>query len=212
MRQHRYVEAQDAYRTAVKIGPPYPPAYGGLAACYGRRNEFKEQTLLLEEIARSHLPVDLPALLSNILTDRESVSQRNRTELLLRGLFDDQGIELNYFISPSAATAGNYRGIRDLARREGALFVSMQYPTLDLASLNKILGTDAGTFFVGNKDNFRRALSEGRYEDYFRDRFRGTWGHCTGRGNALIAQNLADALLKDIPALNPSHSKTNPDE
>ena len=60
---------------------------------------------------------------------------------------------------------------------------------------NGVCDTGSGTIVVGNKDNFERALSDGKYEDFFRDRFRGTWGHCTARGNALIAENLAGAYV-----------------
>jgi tetratricopeptide (TPR) repeat protein len=197
MRQHRLAEAQDAYQAAVKISPPYPPAYSGLAICYGRQNNFEEQSRALEYMIRSGFPVDLPPLLSNLLLDREPVGQREKAEHLLRELFDDQELRLDRFVSPGAATRNNYAGIRDLTRASGALFVAMQYPTLDIADLRQTLGMGGGTIFVSNEENFNRALSNGRYEDYFRDRFRGTWGHCTARGNALIAENLAKALLSE---------------
>ena len=49
--------------------------------------------------------------------------------------------------------------------------------------------------FVENKENFEKALSTSNYFDYFYDNFAGDFGHCTLKGNLLIAQQLADIVL-----------------
>jgi hypothetical protein len=47
---------------------------------------------------------------------------------------------------------------------------------------------------VDNERIFRDAVSREGYDTLFRDRFGGDFGHCTEKGNLLIAQNLARSL------------------
>ncbi len=74
----------------------------------------------------------------------------------------------------------------------------MQYPTLPIESLRKMFKGDEDIIFVGNEDNFNNALSNASYEEYFVDSYGGTWGHTTIKGNQLIAENVADTILKEI--------------
>jgi tetratricopeptide (TPR) repeat protein len=71
----------------------------------------------------------------------------------------------------------------------------MQYPGLELAPLREHFGGLPGVAFVENKPSFDAALSRATYQDYFTDRFAGSWGHCTARGDNLIARNAAAAVL-----------------
>ena len=49
---------------------------------------------------------------------------------------------------------------------------------------------------MDNKEVFKEALKNGSYEDYFEDRFAGDFGHCTGKGNYILAENVAKSILK----------------
>jgi len=35
------------------------------------------------------------------------------------------------------------------------------------------------------------------YNDYFTDMFAGDFGHCTRKGNRLLAENIANVILKE---------------
>jgi hypothetical protein len=50
--------------------------------------------------------------------------------------------------------------------------------------------------FIGNDTNFKEALKNHKTEDIFKDMFGKTFGHCTELGNTLIAENVAEIILK----------------
>jgi len=83
--------------------------------------------------------------------------------------------------------------VRTVLEHKSAL-IMMQYPGLDSAPLRKHFGAIPGIVFVDNKEAFDRALAQGSYDDYFIDRFAGDWGHCTARGDQLLARNAAKAV------------------
>ena len=88
----------------------------------------------------------------------------------------------------------NYRKIWELAQSHGCRLIAMQYPRKDVHELERAFPANSGIIFVGNAGNFGQALAHGRYWDYFIDANYKTWGHCTMKGNRLIAENLLSAL------------------
>jgi hypothetical protein len=67
-----------------------------------------------------------------------------------------------------------------------------------IESLKKIFqGNDKGIIFVDNEKIFKDAVARNGYRDYFRDIFGGEFGHCTEKGNRLLAENIADAILRE---------------
>jgi hypothetical protein len=79
----------------------------------------------------------------------------------------------------------------------------MQYPMRDVSSLQAVLGTGKGIIFVENKENFEAALARGPVSSVFRDMFAGDFGHATPAGNALIAENAARAILREVFGRSP---------
>lgn len=92
-------------------------------------------------------------------------------------------------------TQSNYNRLYAELKAGGVRLVAMQYPTLAPASLRAMLAGKDDILFVENRENFRRALAQGRYEEIFMDRFAGTWGHCTSAGNRLIAEAVFEKLV-----------------
>jgi hypothetical protein len=67
-----------------------------------------------------------------------------------------------------------------------------------LDPLKRIFAGDAsGIIFVDNEAGFKEAVRKEGYSVYFRDIFGGDFGHCTKKGNWLLAENIANAILKD---------------
>ncbi len=79
--------------------------------------------------------------------------------------------------------------------------ICMQYPVRSLKPLKNILKDtryyDKVTF-LSNEEIFKQALKEKPYDEIFVDQFGGDFGHCTDYGNTLIAENVAENLLKLI--------------
>jgi tetratricopeptide (TPR) repeat protein len=95
-------------------------------------------------------------------------------------------------------TRENYRVILDLLDQQNIQTVIVQYPVRSFDELSVILeGIDKvdRAILVDNQKIFKSVLATGRYEDYFLDRFAGDFGHCTAKGNYLLADNIAKYIL-----------------
>ncbi|MFH1849293.1 MAG: SGNH/GDSL hydrolase family protein [archaeon] len=94
-------------------------------------------------------------------------------------------------------TAYHYRMLHQILNERGIRYVAMQYPTLSVDPVRRILD-DEDVMLVSNEANFNSALINCSYDDLFIDRFAGTFGHATTEGNRLIAENLAGVILKGL--------------
>jgi hypothetical protein len=66
------------------------------------------------------------------------------------------------------------------------------------------LGPDTdGIVFVDNSSSFREAVKREGVPEYFVDMFGGDFGHCTRKGNMLLATNVANAILGEVLRNNP---------
>ena len=95
-------------------------------------------------------------------------------------------------------TKYHYHKLYKELNKRGIKYIAMQCPTLNFNELKEMFKEDEDIIFVSNKENFKKALETGKYEDYFIDRFAGNFGHCTPKGNRLIAENAADAIIKEL--------------
>ena len=67
-----------------------------------------------------------------------------------------------------------------------------------IESLKKIFEGQTGVIFVDNERIFKDAVKREGYKEYFKDMFGGDFGHCTPKGNRLLAENIADVILKEV--------------
>ncbi len=91
-------------------------------------------------------------------------------------------------------TVGNFHKMRNLLNARDTRLVIMQYPLRALEPLQKIFDPGDDIIFVDNESLFKEALTKGDFEDLFVDRFAGDFGHCTKKGNRMIAENIAKAM------------------
>ena len=77
--------------------------------------------------------------------------------------------------------------------------VCMQYPMRGMEPLRRMFrGREEGIVFVDNEKVFQDAVKSLGFEEYFCDLFAGDFGHCTKKGNKLLAENLANVLSKEF--------------
>jgi len=95
-------------------------------------------------------------------------------------------------------TVRNYQDIVDIISSRGIKVICVQYPRRSIEPLKHMLGSSRQVIFVENKENFSKALAGSEYTRYFSDSFAGDFGHCTREGNHLIAQNLAEAIIREL--------------
>jgi tetratricopeptide (TPR) repeat protein len=94
------------------------------------------------------------------------------------------------------ATIDNYRNLRTILLDRGVKLIVVQYPCRSIEPLKHIFENKEGIIFVDNENSFKDALKHGDYKEYFNDCFAGDFGHCTRKGNRLLADNIAKAIIQ----------------
>ncbi len=101
-----------------------------------------------------------------------------------------------YYFNP--ITRSNYQKLYEVLNKRGIKLIAVQYPTLSLDELKILFKGDEDITFVDNEVNFEKALKTARYEELFRDRSWTTFGHLTSKGANMVADNVANTVLKDL--------------
>lgn len=120
---------------------------------------------------------------------------------LLKRRGDDEAAARHYreadrWSRRNTGTAANYRRLAETVLAAGAELVCVQYPLAEIGELEEMLAGYDGVTLVDNGEVFRQAVEKDSHDYYFRHRFPGfRFGHCTARGNRLLAENIAAALL-----------------
>ncbi len=96
----------------------------------------------------------------------------------------------------NSQTQENYRKLIQIAGKHRVPILAVQYPHRPVDPLREMLASQSGVVFVDNQKVFTDALAVYPYDEIFSDRFAGDFGHCTSHGNALLAGNVADHILK----------------
>ncbi len=96
-------------------------------------------------------------------------------------------------------TVKNYHTLKEMLKRRKMRLVCVQYPMRSIEPLKKIFEDNAdGIIFVDNEKSFKGMVSKSSYKEYFKDIFSGDFGHCTDKGNRLLAENIANVILKEV--------------
>ena len=108
---------------------------------------------------------------------------------------NEGGRENSYY---AAATFSNYRRLKEILDKRKIRLVCVQYPLWSVGPLKDIFWDRPEVIFVNNETSFKEAVQKEGYRAYFADMFAGDFGHCTEKGNRLLAENIADVILKEI--------------
>ena len=226
-RQGRFEDAAKVFSKAVEIRPGYDEVYAGLGSAYQGQRDFAKALIFfgkaLELNPRNERVIEgvlwsayfthgnlsrLRPLLERIR--REHLSMNDKTYAALSMVYSamgetglarqahDQAEELRLKLyAPTGAE--NYRRLKEILDRRRIRLACVQYPMRSMAPLKKMLqGHEAGIVFIDNQRVFQDAVERNSFETYFLDMFGGDFGHCTSKGNELLAQNIADVLLKEV--------------
>lgn len=120
-------------------------------------------------------------------------------ELNIKVVIKDNMLKKTKRVNTYSITQTIYSKITDAVFDSDAQFISMQYPTLPVFLLKEILHKSKyynKIIFISNEQNFKEALQTHKPEDIFRDMFGKSFGHCTELGNTIIAENVAETILK----------------
>lgn len=218
-----YEQAGAFFRRVMHMNPGNAAAYIGLGECFAQRGRYERA----EEILTGYLEnrpedINVRAILSDLycrqdkFAEAEKALQRN---LDMAGdffwLYDKMAncceaagkkeMAERYFRKARAiekvqnsGKAWAYDTVIKTAKAKGIEIICAQYALCKAEDLKDILNGHEDVPIVDNKGIFEKALEEGGYEEYFTDRFGGHFGHCTRKGNRLLAENIAEAVLKLI--------------
>jgi len=95
------------------------------------------------------------------------------------------------------ATHHNYQRLKEIVTEGGIRLVCVQYPMRNIELLKRMFKEKEGSIFVDNEKLFKEVVGKEGHDEYFTDLFAGNFGHCTPKGNRLLAENIANRILKE---------------
>ncbi|MFH1996292.1 MAG: tetratricopeptide repeat protein [Candidatus Omnitrophota bacterium] len=183
--QGRLSEAESLYKEWVKANPADGFTLAELGALYIFRGAHNDAEILLrsgittENIRAYGILASIAGELKN--SELEKKFHSKARDLALKKYNAEAFIE--------------YRGIAERVLAKGIRLICAQYPVRSVDPLKKMLDGIPGIVFVSNEDVFKEALRNSSRTEYFVDLFAGDFGHCTQKGNELLAENIADSIL-----------------
>ena len=189
--QGKLTESEQAFKKAVELNPKNTSAYVELSRLYENRGKFTESEQLLKKAIEFNPYSDraikgLATIYCEIGNDKLSKVYAKKADSLR-----------DEYSNPK--TIYNYRMLKQILDKKKIKLVCVQYPVRNIEILKMVFGEEAdGMIFVDNERIFKDAVRKEGYKEYFKDMFGGDFGHCTNKGNKLLAENIANAILKEI--------------
>ena len=182
----RYREAEEMYQKTIEVSQKHILAYTNLLYCYMSQNKMKEAEGLIKEAMERGIKGDtLYRYIANFYLEKGDYQEADK-------YFDEPTSVLNY-----RATRFNYRKLQQIVTQRGIRLVCVQYPMREIKELKQLFGSVKGIVFVDNKNTFKEVLKNSKYSDYFTDYFAVDLGHCTPKGNRLLAESIANVILRE---------------
>jgi len=186
----KYAKATEMGEKAIKISPA-EPNYHTVGEFYRTIKEYAKA----EEMFKKAIEINPKNEWNYIklMWVYEGIGEYAKAEKI----FKKTGLPFKVKKNASDIKRYHYRKLYEILNQQRIKYVVMQYPTLNVDKLKLMFDGDEDIIFVSNEENFKGAIKNGKYEDYFIDSFRGT-GHTTVLGNRLIAENVANVILEEL--------------
>lgn len=183
--------AEEMYKKAIELSPQNLAYRRLLTGLYLYQNKYLQaEKLLKKDIKFDSLKDDCAFNALGIL-----YAQSGRLNLAKQYYKKMDELQLEYY---DPITRDSYRKLKMLLYKKGIRLVCMQYPMRSIKPLRKIFAEEDGIIFVDNENSFKEAVKKSDYKEYFKDIFAGDFGHCTEKGNRLLAENIANVILRDV--------------
>jgi len=187
--QRKYAEAEDIIKRAIEIEPDNPWVYVELGRSYWSQREYDKTEKILKKAVINRCTEN--DVLYGMLA--QFYRERGETASAQEYCWKADRLRAQYY---NSMTRHNYQKLKEIVIARKIKLVCMQYPCRSIESLRMMFDSPYGVIFVDNERVFKEALEHGKYSDYFTDIFGGDFGHCTPKGNRLLAQNIADVISK----------------
>jgi tetratricopeptide (TPR) repeat protein len=184
-------QAEDAFKKAIELNPKNERAYAELGWCYQKQGKLSQAADVFKKFIELNPESDMAYRACSVLYE-----QIGKPGLAMEYANKANSLRLRYY---SSITVKSYRKLKEILTKRGIRLVCVQYPMRSIEPLKNIFEDDkAGIIFVDNEKIFRDAIKKDKSSVYFRDMFAGDFGHCTPKGNRLLAENIANAILKEV--------------
>ncbi|HTY45930.1 MAG TPA: tetratricopeptide repeat protein [Patescibacteria group bacterium] len=195
--QGKFALAEEAFQKAIALKPQNERAYTELGWSYQAQGKFSQAEEAFQKAVALNPQDERPyEALSKVY---ENI---NKPELGRAYAEKAANLRARRF---EAGTIQNYRRLKDILSKKGIRLVCVQYPLRPVGALQEIFqGRAEGIVFVDNERIFKDAVEKDGYDVYFDDTFAGDFGHCTAKGNRLLAENIADTIVRRV--FTPDHA------
>ncbi len=187
--QGKYEQAEEMFKKAITLNPRNVGSYFGLGWCYKGQGQYDQA----EEIFKKALEIN-PGNVEMYNGLAVCYKEQGKNKLEEEYLKKTNRIRSGTY---NPITRRNYQRLKEMVTQRGIRLVCVQYPVRSVELLKRMFKNKEGIIFVDNERVFKKALEQAIYEDYFVDSFGGDFGHCTKKGNRLLAKNIADIILKE---------------
>jgi len=186
--QLKYEQSVPAFIRAIGLNPHNDKAYIDLAQSYTKLDRYREAEETYEKAIeidpwRSEAYGGLASLYATLKQDKLALFYFEKANK----------IRLEYY---NPVTRDNYKKLYAALKKRRIKLICVQYPIRGIEPLKKLFSDTDDIAFVDNEETFKNALRSAKYEDYFTDRFGGDFGHCTRKGNGLLANNIASVIVR----------------
>lgn len=205
-------ETEELFKKAIEIDTNKTDAYTEVEKIYFYFNDSEKTVRVFTDVGWHYLSNNkseeaekwfnaMMRLNPNILAD-VYIGIRNRyfeeDENATAYVFNDWARNLRDGITYIPSVQDNFRKIYEKVNKKGIRLVAVQYPIVSVEQLKSIFKGDEDIIFVSNEENFKEALKTYDYYELFKDKDRVAFGHANEKGNGLIAENVANAVLKSL--------------
>ncbi|MCX5694676.1 MAG: tetratricopeptide repeat protein [Candidatus Omnitrophica bacterium] len=185
-----YSSAEQLLRKTIEISPDHFPAVSALTLVYRRQGKYLEIEKLLKKYIKQYPQSEY--ICSLLAAFYEQTGRYRSAKEYYKAA---NKLRMQYY---NPTTRSNYLKLKSVLDKRNIKLVCMQYPVRSVEPLKEIFPDRDGIIFVDNEKVFKDALKSSSYESIFRDSFAGDFGHCTDKGNQLLAQHIADVILKNV--------------
>ena len=223
--QGEVFQAEEAFKKAIELNPKDDWAYIELGRVYWEQGRFPQAEALFQKAVAAD-PQDVEAYFELGITYQEQGKFSQAEEAFRKAIAIDSEYDRAYgalyvlyktigdFVSADKyldkaykirlgkydpVTANSYHKLKSILDQRNIQLVCVQYPMRNIKPLKNIFQEKADDIiFVDNEKIFKEALSASSYKEYFVDMFGGDFGHCTDKGNRLLAENVGEVILKKM--------------
>jgi Tfp pilus assembly protein PilF len=186
----KFSQAEDLFKKAIESDPLNYYAYLGLGWCYKEQGKSVQVEDLLKKAIEIR-PVKNDIAYGGLATLCKEMGKNNLAKEYYKKANE---LRLEYY---NPITRSNYQELKEILDKRGIRLVCVQYPVRSVEPLKKIFEGQEGIIFIDNERIFKEAVKKDGYKAYFNDMFGGDFGHCTRKGNRLLAENIANVILKE---------------